>query len=70
MSPLFSAVFDRVLFILAVAGNNDIHKSLDEFEFGQDQKTNYGVSCPCASKKSMPPLFLGRLLFIRSILAL
>ena len=29
-SSRFSTVFDRILFILA--GNNDIHKSLDEFE--------------------------------------
>ena len=28
------------------AGSEDIHKSLDEFEFGQDLKTDYGVSCP------------------------
>ena len=44
---------------MILAGNDDIHKSLDELEFGQDQKTDYGVSCPCASKKSMSPLFLG-----------
>ena len=37
-----------ILFILA--GNNDIHKSLDVFEFGQGQKTDFGVSRPFASK--------------------
>ena len=28
------------------AGSEDIHKSLDEFEFGQDPKFDCGVSCP------------------------
>ena len=41
---VFSAVFDRILFILA--GNDDIHKSLDEFEIRPDPTTDYGVSCP------------------------
>ena len=31
---------------MILAGNEDIHKSLDEFEFGQDLKTDYGVICP------------------------
>ena len=47
-SRLFSAVFDRILFILA--GNEDIHKSLYEFEFRTDPTTDYGVSCSWASK--------------------
>ena len=38
MSPFFSVVYDLILMILA--GNEDIHKSLDEFEFGQDLKTD------------------------------
>ena len=41
---VFSAVFDQILFILA--GNEDIHKSLYEFEFRTDPTTDYGVSCP------------------------
>ena len=41
---IFLAVFDRILFI--VAGNEDMHKSLDEFEFRPDPTTDYGVSCP------------------------
>ena len=41
---IFSAVFDRILFILA--GNEDMHKSLHEFEFRPDPTTDYGVSCP------------------------
>ena len=30
-----------------------MHKSLDEFEFRHDPTTDYGVSCPRASEKSM-----------------
>ena len=41
---IFSAVFDRILFILA--GIEDMHKSLDEFELRPDPTTDYGVSCP------------------------
>ena len=43
-SSHFSVVFDRIIFILA--GNEDMHKSLDEFEFRPDPTTDYGVSCP------------------------
>ena len=28
---------------MILAGNEEIHKSLDEFEFGQDLETDYGV---------------------------
>ena len=41
---IVSAVFDQILFILA--GNEDMHKSLDEFELRPDPTTDYGVSCP------------------------
>ena len=34
MSPLFSAILDRILFILA--GNDNINESLDEFEIRLD----------------------------------
>ena len=44
----FSAVLDRILFILA--GNNDIHESLDEFEILPDSTTDHRVSCPLGSK--------------------
>ena len=44
---------------MILAGNEDVHKSLDEFEFQPDPTTDLGVSCPLASKKSMLPLFLG-----------
>ena len=40
----FSAVFDRILFILA--GNYDIHKSLREFEIRPDPTSDNRVSCP------------------------
>ena len=42
--PVFSNVFDRIHFILA--GNNDIHKSLNEFEIRRDPTMDYGVGCP------------------------
>ena len=44
VSPLFSAVFHPILFILA--GNDDMHESSDEFEFRPDWTTDCGVSCP------------------------
>ena len=40
---VFSNVFDRILFILA--GNEDMHESLDEFKIWPDSTTDYGVSC-------------------------
>ena len=46
---LLSVVFDPILFILA--GNEDMHKISDKFEFWPDWTTDYGVSCPWASKK-------------------
>ena len=46
---LFSVAFDPILFILA--GNEDMHKISDEFEFWPDRTTDYGVSYPWASKK-------------------
>ena len=35
--------FDPILFILA--GNEDMHKISDKFEFRADRTTDYGVSC-------------------------
>ena len=46
---LFSVAFDPILFILA--DNEDMHKISDKFEFRPDRTTDYGVSCPWASKK-------------------
>ena len=39
-----SFIFDRV--IIKVAGNQDMHKSSDEFDFGPHQTTHFGVTCP------------------------
>ena len=47
-SQLANLVFDPIHFILA--GNKDVHKISDEFQFRPDQTTDYGVSCPWASK--------------------
>ena len=41
---VFSNVFDRIHFILAI--NNDIHKTLNEFEIRRDPTLDYGVGCP------------------------
>ena len=41
---IFLTVFDRIIFILA--GNDDIHKSLHEFEIRLDPTTDNRVSCP------------------------
>ena len=41
---VFSNVFDRIHFILAV--NDDIHKTLNEFEIRRDPTMGYGVGCP------------------------
>ena len=46
---LVSVAFDSILFILT--DNEDMHKISDEFEFRPDRTTDYGVSCPWASKK-------------------
>ena len=43
-SSSFLNVFDRIHFILA--GNDDIHKSLNEFEIRRDPTMDYGVGCP------------------------
>ena len=43
-----SFVFDQI--IIKVAGNQDRHKSLDELDFGPDQTTNFGITCPWMMK--------------------
>ena len=43
-----SFIFDRI--IIKVAGNQDRHKSLDEFDFGPDQTTHFGVTYPWMTK--------------------
>ena len=39
-----SFIFDRI--IIKVVGNQDRHKSSDEFDFGPEQITYFGVTCP------------------------
>ena len=43
-SSRFLELFDRIHFILA--GNDDIHKSLNEFEIRKDPTMHYRVGCP------------------------
>ena len=45
----FSISIDPILF--EIAGNEDMHNILDEFEFRLDRTTDYRVSCPSASEK-------------------
>ena len=54
IQPLGSMVTDRVmmgktvsplLILFILAGNDDMHESLDEFEFRLDWTTDCGVSC-------------------------
>ena len=46
------STFSRLLLILFIlAGNEDMHKISDEFEFQPDRTTDYGVSCSWASRK-------------------
>ena len=41
---IFSNVFDRIYVILA--GNDDIHKNLNELEIRRDPTMDYRVGCP------------------------
>ena len=43
-----SFIFDRI--IIKVADNQDRHKSLDKFDYGPDQTTHFGVTCPWMTK--------------------
>ena len=43
-SSRFLERHDRIHFILA--GNDDIHKSLNEFKIWRDPTMGYGVGCP------------------------
>ena len=53
----FSVGIDPILF--KVGAYTDMHNISHEFEFWPDGTTDYGVSCPWASKKLMSPRFLG-----------
>ena len=43
-------IFDPI--IIKVAGNQDRHKSLVKFDFGPNQITHFGVTCPWVTKIS------------------
>ena len=43
VASFFSAILEQILFILA--GNDDIHKSLDEFEIWPDPISDHRVCC-------------------------
>ena len=43
-----SFIFYRIL--IKVAGDQDRHKSLDKFDFGPDQTSHFGVTCPWMTK--------------------
>ena len=45
-----SFIFDQI--IIKVAGNQDRHKSSVEFNFGPNQTTHFGVTCPWVTKIS------------------
>ena len=47
----WTQVSDRCPELFILAGNDDIHKSLHEFEIRLDPTTDNRVSCPWASKK-------------------
>ena len=45
-----SLIFDQI--IIKVAGNQDRNKSSDEYDFGPNQTTPFGVTCPWVTKTS------------------
>ena len=49
VTTLAPSFFESIILILA--GNEDMHESLDEFKFRPDTGTNTRVICPCASEK-------------------
>ena len=58
---VISVDIDPIFFKLA--GNKDMHNILNEFEFWPNRITNYGVSCPLASKKYPHRLIMGKMGF-------
>ena len=53
----FSAVLDRIHFVLA--GNDDIHESLDEIEIRPDLTTVFMATDRVTMEKTVLPRFLG-----------
>ena len=58
---IFSVAIDKIHF--KFVGNEDIHNILHEFEFRPDWTTDYGVSCPWASKKYPHRFIMGKMVF-------
>ena len=58
---LISVDIDPIFFKLA--GIKDMHNIMNEFEFRPDWTTDYGVSCPWASKKYPHRLIMGKMVF-------
>ena len=58
---VISVDIDPIFFKLA--GNKDMHNIMNEFEFRPDRTTDYGVSCPRASKKYPHRLIMGEMMF-------
>ena len=54
---VISVDIDPIFFKLA--GNKDMHNIMNEFKFRPDRTTDYGVSCPWASKKYPYRLYNG-----------
>ena len=54
---IFSAIFHRILFILA--GKDDIHEGLDEFEILADPTLISMATDRVVMEKTVLPLFLG-----------
>ena len=49
---LHASLFIFDLIIIKVAGSQDRHKSLVRFDFGPNQTTHFGVTCPWVTKIS------------------
>ena len=58
---VISVDIDPIFFKLA--GNKDMRNIMNEFEFRPDRTTDYGVSCPWASKKYPHRLIMGKMVF-------
>ena len=71
MNTLAPSFFNSINFILA--GNEEMHESLNEFKFRPDTATNSRVICPCTFEKFMynvvntlaPTFSIGSSLFLQ-----
>ena len=69
MITLAPTFFYLIFFILV--GNQDIHKTLDAFEFSPDRTTDYWVSCPWAFERNIVSRgFFFHFIFIKIFLLL